>query len=62
MAYTLLGKNFTPADVEPKITGRAKYAEDFRVESNLIGPCRSVLLDLERPPQQNGGLELIGRD
>ena len=25
MAYTLLGKNFTPADVEPKITGRAKY-------------------------------------
>jgi len=49
MAYTLLGKNFTPADVEPKITGRAKYAEDFRVESNLIGPCRSVLLDLERP-------------
>jgi len=41
MAYTLLGKNFTPADVEPKITGRAKYAEDFRVEGMVF--CRLLL-------------------
>ncbi|MDH3420754.1 MAG: molybdopterin-dependent oxidoreductase, partial [Gammaproteobacteria bacterium] len=32
MAYHLLGKDFTPADVHGKVTGRAKYAEDFRAE------------------------------
>ena len=32
MAYDLLGKNFTPPDVHPKVTGKAKYAEDFRAE------------------------------
>ena len=35
MAYDLLGKNFTPPDVEAKVTGRAKYAEDFRREGML---------------------------
>jgi len=29
MAYKLVGKNFTPPDVRAKITGKAKYAEDF---------------------------------
>ena len=32
MAYELPGKDFIPADVEPKVTGRAKYAEDFTAE------------------------------
>lgn len=32
MAYTLLGKDFTPPDVRAKVTGKARYAEDFRVE------------------------------
>jgi CO/xanthine dehydrogenase Mo-binding subunit len=32
MAYSLLGKNFTPPDIHGKVTGRAKYAEDFRAE------------------------------
>jgi len=32
MAYRLLGQNFTPPDVEAKVTGRAKYAEDFRAD------------------------------
>ncbi len=32
MAYELLGKDFTPPDVQGKVTGRAKYAEDFRAE------------------------------
>ena len=35
MAYDLLGKNFTPPDVEAKVTGRARYAEDFRREGML---------------------------
>ena len=32
MAYKLIGKNFTPVDVVAKVTGRAKYAEDFRAD------------------------------
>src|SRR5438309_10128964 len=32
MAYKLIGKDFTPVDVAAKVTGRAKYAEDFRAE------------------------------
>jgi CO/xanthine dehydrogenase Mo-binding subunit len=30
MAYNLLGKDFTPPDVRAKVTGQARYAEDFR--------------------------------
>ncbi|MGI9257750.1 MAG: xanthine dehydrogenase family protein molybdopterin-binding subunit [Gammaproteobacteria bacterium] len=41
MAYTLLGQNFTPSDVEPKVTGRASYAEDFRAEGMAF--CRLLL-------------------
>ena len=32
MAYTLIGKNFIPSDVQAKVTGQARYAEDFRAE------------------------------
>lgn len=32
MAYDLIGKNFIPPDVHAKVTGRAKYSEDFRVD------------------------------
>jgi len=38
MAYDLLGKNFTPPDVRAKVTGQAKYAEDYRVEGMVY--CR----------------------
>ena len=41
MAYSLLGKNFIPPDIEAKVTGRAKYAEDFRVEGMVF--CRLML-------------------
>ena len=41
MAYTLLGKNFIPHDVEPKVTGQASYAEDFRAEGMVF--CRLLL-------------------
>lgn len=30
--YKLVGKDFTPPDVFGKVTGKAKYAEDFRVD------------------------------
>ncbi len=36
MAYELLGKNFTPPDIQAKVTGKAKYAEDFRVDGMVF--------------------------
>ena len=34
----LIGRDFTPPDLRAKVTGRAKYAEDFRADSMLF--CR----------------------
>ena len=36
MAYNLIGKNFVPPDVRAKVTGKAKYAEDFRAEGMVF--------------------------
>jgi CO/xanthine dehydrogenase Mo-binding subunit len=36
MAFDLLGKNFTPPEVQAKVTGRAKYSEDFRVDGMVF--------------------------
>ena len=44
MAYTLIGKNFTPPDVRAKVTGEAKYAEDFRAEGMVF--CKLLLSPL----------------
>src|SRR4029079_18165452 len=33
MTYELLGKDFTPPDLKAKVTRRAKYAEDFRLDN-----------------------------
>jgi xanthine dehydrogenase molybdenum-binding subunit len=41
MAYDLVGKNFVPPDVHGKVTGKAKYAEDFRAEGMAF--CRLML-------------------
>ena len=38
MAFTLLGQDFTPPDLQAKVTGKAKYAEDFRADGMLF--CR----------------------
>ena len=45
MAYTLLGQDFVPPDVRAKVTGEAKYAEDFRADGMVF--CR--LLHSELP-------------
>jgi CO/xanthine dehydrogenase Mo-binding subunit len=37
MAYRLIGKDFAPPDLLAKVTGRAKYSEDFRVDGMLYG-------------------------
>jgi len=36
MTHRLIGKDFTPPDVVAKVTGRAKYSEDFRPEGMLF--------------------------
>ena len=38
MAYDLIGKNFTPPDIYGKVTGKAKYAGDYRAEGMVF--CR----------------------
>jgi len=39
--YKLIGKNYQTADLMAKVTGKAKYAEDFRAEGMLF--CKLVL-------------------
>jgi len=41
MAYSLIGKNFTPPDIRGKVTGKAKFAEDFRVDGMVY--CKLLL-------------------
>ena len=41
MAYEHIGKNFTPPDIYGKVTGKAKYAEDYRAEGMAF--CRLLL-------------------
>ena len=41
MAYNLLGKNFIPPDIRGKVTGQAKYSEDFRRDGMVF--CRLML-------------------
>ena len=36
MAYRLLGKNVTPPDLHAKVTGKTKYAEDFRADGMVF--------------------------
>src|SRR2546425_5229385 len=37
----LIGQNYTPPDLVAKVTGRARYAEDFRAEGMLF--CKLLL-------------------
>ena len=34
--HKLIGRNYTTPDLVAKVTGRAKYAEDFRAEGMLF--------------------------
>jgi xanthine dehydrogenase molybdenum-binding subunit len=36
LQYKLIGKDYPTADLLPKVTGKAKYAEDFRAEGMLF--------------------------
>jgi xanthine dehydrogenase molybdenum-binding subunit len=39
--YKLIGKNYVTADLQAKVTGQSKYAEDFRAEGMLF--CKLLL-------------------
>ena len=39
--YKLIGHNYRTPDIVAKVTGRAKYAEDFRAEGMLF--CKQLL-------------------
>jgi CO/xanthine dehydrogenase Mo-binding subunit len=54
MAYTLLGRDFVPPDVRAKVTGQARYAEDFRADGMLF--CR--LLTSPVPHARVRGVDL----
>jgi xanthine dehydrogenase molybdenum-binding subunit len=40
--YKLIGKDYTTPDLYAKVTGKAKYAEDFRAEGMLFWCCLVV--------------------
>ena len=39
--YKLIGKNYTTPDLLAKVTGKAKYAEDYRADGMLF--CKLLL-------------------
>ena len=39
--FKLIGKNYTTLDLYAKVTGRSKYAEDYRAEGMLF--CKLLL-------------------
>ena len=70
MAYKLIGKDFTPVDVAAKVTGRAKYAEDFRAErmafcktlSSPIPHARIRSIDVSAATKVKGFLGILTAD
>jgi len=70
MAYNLLGKDFVPPDIHGKVTGKAKYAEDFRFDNMvhcmlLLSPmphARIVSVDVSRALAMEGVLGVLRAD
>ena len=70
MAYSLIGKDFTPPDVHGKVTGKAKYAEDFKVNGMLharlltspVPHARIVRLDVSKALQMEGVVAVLTAD
>jgi len=70
MAYSLIGKDFTPPDVHGKVTGKARYAEDFKVDGMLyarlltspIPHARVVSLDVSAALQMEGVVAILTAD
>lgn len=55
MAERLVGSNYTTPDLVAKVTGRARYAEDFRAEGMLF--CKLLLSPMPHGRVRRVGLE-----
>ncbi len=70
MAYKLLGKDFIPPDVHAKVTGKAKYADDFHVDGMVhaklllssVPHGRVVDIDVSAALAMNGVLGILTVD
>src|ERR1700722_16829781 len=49
--YRLIGKNYQTPDLVAKVTGRARYAEDFRVDGMLF--CKLALSPMPHAKVRN---------
>src|SRR6266540_4017299 len=66
----LVGQNYTPPDLIAKVTGRAKYAEDYRVEGMLFAKlllspmphCRVVSVDATKALAMPGVKAILRAD
>ena len=70
MAYKLLGKDFIPPDVHAKVTGKAKYADDFHVDGMVhaklllssVPHGRVIDIDVSAALAMNGVLGILTVD
>ncbi|MCB1670386.1 MAG: xanthine dehydrogenase family protein molybdopterin-binding subunit [Gammaproteobacteria bacterium] len=70
MAYSLIGKDFVPPDVHAKVTGAAKYAEDFKVDGMLysrlltspVPHARVRRLDVSAALEMDGVMAVLTAD
>ena len=51
MVYKLVGKNYTPPDVVAKVTGKAKFAEDFKAQG--MAYCKLLLSPMPHAKVRN---------
>ncbi|MEQ8509710.1 MAG: xanthine dehydrogenase family protein molybdopterin-binding subunit [Rhodospirillaceae bacterium] len=70
MAFKHIGKDFTPPDLHAKVTGKAKYAEDFRAEGMLfvkllVSPmphARVLNIDSSEALKMEGVIDILTAD
>ena len=47
--YRLIGKDFVPPDITGKVTGKAMYAEDFKVDGMVFALSLIHISEPTRP-------------
>ena len=49
MAYKLIGQNYQTPDMIAKVTGRSKYAEDYRADGMLFTKLLLLIVSVPGP-------------
>ena len=70
MSYKIIGKDLTPPDIESKVTGKARYAEDFRADgmvfvkvlSSPMPHAKVTGIDLSKAKQVPGFVGVLTAD